>query len=107
MVGRSGFVTTFLAFDEAVQLVNVVLKFSELVLRSVARGYDFHQRFQVVVGCCSGGQHLDDWICRLFTFACGGVCVILGCGVSRLASLYRSWWRNRILVRRLPYRRCG
>lgn len=55
LVGCNGVDTAFLTFDEAIKLIDVILKFPELVLRCMTRGYNLHQRFQVVVGCGSGG----------------------------------------------------
>jgi hypothetical protein len=49
-------------FGEQRELVDVRLKLAELILRRFAVCHDAHQGFEVLVGCGSLGEHLDDGV---------------------------------------------
>ena len=48
-----------LGLDDPIEIIYVALENFKLVLRSVAHGYDLHERFQVLVSCSTSCEHLD------------------------------------------------
>lgn len=49
MIFRSRLDDAFSTLDKAIELINMILKFSKLFLGGMPRGNDFHQSFQIMI----------------------------------------------------------